>query len=937
MLTDSERFRFDAFICHSTRADGEVVAALRRELHMHTRRLFGVRRLHLFQDRSDLGSSATLWSTLEDHLQASRTLMVILTPESGSSAGMVREIEWWLENRSLDTIHLVALSGDVIWDEGEKRFRAGGAVPKPLQAAFSEEPFFFDLRGYRGQRREADTFTSDTFWSLLAALSGKTADMVRRQDRTRRRLEVGIAVVSVLALVGAVSYGINRQIAFALEEENGRNLATTIEADRIAATSAAFLDDDPHRSANLAKEAQATRTTTNAVRQSHRVAWRWPFLQGLWQIGAPPNVAFNSGAPWRVFLCAGSDGWVIDLRKSGDQPQQRPLALSELPRYGRAVCRVQRRPDQSDHLVTLEFAPIGDEGAPVDPPGPTVYSVANGKTHLLREGGRTDTAADVCSVKSLEGFVFTLKGEAWLCRAGVPTKISTEGFFVGPSGTVVASKDGSVVAVTERALKPRPESASRRNPFAFNVVVVSPGNGERRVVPVDFAPGDRIHTLEPGGKQAFFKGYDRFGTINLQPGQNAGHIFDQAGDAWDVDAFALDMASGWRWLLRSTPYSGSERERSYAEMNGADGDLEFERFGSFREVAVLAHVPDRNRLIVASRSGQVELYDVKPGEDIVNRISGPRIIRFETCDPIEDDDGKTWMLALSPAGAGVAFDPDNPERRIPISSQGPFLNIYRPDSPDQIVQILAPLDQDWLLRNLQRRWALARTLKTGLNDIRMSANGAVVAGIDGVTGELVLQRDGRPVRVRLDPEQNDLLWHRAFQISPSGRFVSIPTQKDEIALYEIDWLSGRASGPFETFGSFLQFSPDEKLVAIAQDLTVVVKSLACVADDQCPEDLRRLETVMRAHNNGVQQMAFDRAVPVLYSAGNRRVAIHDLETAERLDVSMKLHRDTVESICALDGGGLLSLDQRRSTLIWRAEPGFLEKRLTVLSSLQQEQ
>ena len=133
---------YDAFISYTHGPDDWLAQALRSELHRFAKRWYGLRALRVYRHKSNQGASAALWSSTEASLSSSRYLILLACPESAASPWVQKEIAWWVENRSVETLLLAATHGEIAWDSDTNDFSwdKTTCLPRALRGAFAGDP-----------------------------------------------------------------------------------------------------------------------------------------------------------------------------------------------------------------------------------------------------------------------------------------------------------------------------------------------------------------------------------------------------------------------------------------------------------------------------------------------------------------------------------------------------------------------------------------------------------------------------------------------------------------------------------------------------------------------------------------------------------------------------------------------------------------------------
>lgn len=209
--------RYDAFISYSRR-DEAVARALQRGMHRVGRGFGRLRALRVFRDLTDLTANPAWWPRLQAHLDASRHLVVLLSPDAAASPWVDREVAHWLAHRGVEGLILVLVRGVLVWDAAAGCFdpeRSDAAPPSLTSGSlFDDEPGYVDLTyvtSEEGVDPAVGRFRDDVV-RVAAPVHGRPVDELENDDRRElRRFRryrwaaiVGLAVLSVLSLVVAV-------------------------------------------------------------------------------------------------------------------------------------------------------------------------------------------------------------------------------------------------------------------------------------------------------------------------------------------------------------------------------------------------------------------------------------------------------------------------------------------------------------------------------------------------------------------------------------------------------------------------------------------------------------------------------------------------------------------------------------------------------------
>src|SRR3954451_21557505 len=107
---------YDAFISYSSARDRSIAAALQSVLQRLGKPWYHRRALRVFRDATSLSASPHLWPSIEQALGKSRYLILLASPEAAASTWVEKELSYWLEHKSVDTLLIAVVDGVVAWD-----------------------------------------------------------------------------------------------------------------------------------------------------------------------------------------------------------------------------------------------------------------------------------------------------------------------------------------------------------------------------------------------------------------------------------------------------------------------------------------------------------------------------------------------------------------------------------------------------------------------------------------------------------------------------------------------------------------------------------------------------------------------------------------------------------------------------------------------------
>ena len=114
---------YDAFITYSHAKDKPIANALQSLVQRLGKPWYRRRALRVFRDDTSLSASPHLWPAIQQALSQSHFLILLASPEAAVSPWVGREVAYWLDHNSPDTI-LIALT------DGELDLRLGKMAHK---------------------------------------------------------------------------------------------------------------------------------------------------------------------------------------------------------------------------------------------------------------------------------------------------------------------------------------------------------------------------------------------------------------------------------------------------------------------------------------------------------------------------------------------------------------------------------------------------------------------------------------------------------------------------------------------------------------------------------------------------------------------------------------------------------------------------------------
>src|SRR6266480_6020386 len=113
---------YDAFISYSHAKDKPTAAALQSIVQKLGKPWYKRRALRVFRDDTSLSATPNLWPSIEHALAQSRFLILLASPEAATSPWVNKEVAFWLEHKSADTLFVAVTDGELAWDNAAGDF-----------------------------------------------------------------------------------------------------------------------------------------------------------------------------------------------------------------------------------------------------------------------------------------------------------------------------------------------------------------------------------------------------------------------------------------------------------------------------------------------------------------------------------------------------------------------------------------------------------------------------------------------------------------------------------------------------------------------------------------------------------------------------------------------------------------------------------------------
>jgi tetratricopeptide (TPR) repeat protein len=191
---------YDAFISYSHAKDKPIAAALQSVVQKLGKPWYWRRALRVFRDDISVSARPHLWPSIEQALGQSRFFILLACPETVTSQWVIKEIAYWLEHNSIDTLLIAVTDGELVWEDVAGGFHA---------SAKTRLPKCVDLRAYRNGANPRDAKFIELAADFAAAIHGTPKEDLLSKEVRQQRRALTLAwstAVSLLVLAGAAGW-----------------------------------------------------------------------------------------------------------------------------------------------------------------------------------------------------------------------------------------------------------------------------------------------------------------------------------------------------------------------------------------------------------------------------------------------------------------------------------------------------------------------------------------------------------------------------------------------------------------------------------------------------------------------------------------------------------------------------------------------------------
>ncbi|MFE2234377.1 TIR domain-containing protein [Streptomyces sp. NPDC059442] len=856
---------YGVFLSYSGDRDRRWLPHLQRVIERQSRPWYKPPRIRVFLDDSGVSIGPELWGKIEAGLARSDWLVVLASPESKASAWVRREIEWWLEHKTVESILLVVTAGQLVWDErrGDWDPELSTALPAPLSGRFEQQPVWksVDLRHVDGDGDLLPVVDGVAF-GIASVVRGLSEDELRSEGLrdTRRNLRTAKIVAAVLGLLFLIASTVS-VIAMVSRAEATRQRDRAV-AQQLITQSAQLGTQDPFGArvkALAAWRIDPSPETRLAVLNasvdppSGLLSHKWPVQ----------SVAFSPDG--RTIASGGGDG-VVRI-------------------WGTAS---QRKTGESliGHRLTVTAVAFG-------PDGKTLASASfDGTVRVWDVAGRTQIGAPFnLRAGIIHSVAFSPDGRTLVTAGDAPeslqvwdvathSRMGTLGGYPKSTYQVAFSPDGRTIAATGGG-EVQLWDAGSRTPKGKAFAADSSWGGSVAFSPdgrtLASASGDAVQLWDPGSRtpkgERLSSGSAHVESLAFSPdgAAIAAGYGDGSVQLWDV--------------LRRRPLG--------------------EPFiGHSTQVWAVAFSPDGSALASASDDTTVRLWDIR-----TQRQAGPPI-----------GIGDEYGTALSPNGRTLAVLGSDHKVRFwnvatrrqtgaPLTDVDVALRATVAFSADNAT--LAVASNELRLWNVAARRPIGQ-VSLGTDDVMslaFSPDGKTLAGAGAGSAHLWDLTAPRLAGAALDVSAT------AVAFSPDGRTLATNTERDTVVLWDAATrrrIGETPAGHTSQIASVV-FSPDGRALATAsRDSTVRLWDV---------DTRRQIGAPLVGHRSGVTSAVFSPDGSTLATGSmDHTIRLWDVATGRQVGAPLTGHQGKVVGV-AFDPGGrtLTSWGEDDTARLWNVE------------------
>jgi len=860
--------KYQAFVSYSHDSDARLAESLQSSLSRFAKPWYRLRTMRIFRDKTGLSANPALWHSIEQALSESEYFLLLACPVSAKSRWVQQEIQWWLQNRSIEKLLIVLTDGAIAWNGAAQDFNweTTTAIPSCLKGMFPTEPLYADFRAAKsnGKYLDSDKDYRNALLDVAAPLLGRPKDDLDGEDiRLHRKAQRTAWAVAAFVVVLGIAAGVAMIAAHQRQK---------IAASRALASEASSHLDDRSLALLLSLESRQIADTVESKRSLLAALQRVPhaatFLWG--HTDAVTRAVFSPDG--QTVLSAGWDDRIILWNVSTGQMIGQPIVGPK------GLVSVAFNPDGSRFVSSgNESVVIWDTNAREPVSKPFAYS----KEHFVHVSF------------SARGKLLAASTEAY---GGHPSRVVvwdlTSQQLIGQpiEGSIFAfSPDDSFLAIgqynnlllydlrSHRVAK-HPLTGQAKNissiAFSRDGTIVAAGSEDHTVVLWD------VRSQRP------------LGTLSGQPETVTSLFFDPSGAA-----------------LFSGSADGTIMQWSMDDLKLMDTPVK--NFGA--SISSIFLSPDHHVRSLALESDRVVVMDVNDDPPVGRRIKAPDVgssnLAFSPDGRFLASSGEFGNVAEWNVGRGELHGSPLEGHDRQVSSL-----TYTPDGKMLVSGSEGGSVIFWDLATHRPLGPEVKVHRSPVWTLACNPDGKTV--VSGGDAELVFWDVA--TRKQLGPpitSQKDRIWSLAF--SPDGQFLASAGNDRAVAIWNTDpqpqlreTLGTPAKDRYEEImPAGIAFSPDGTLLAIsAPDNSVTLWNF---------RSGRPIPPALYGHTQSIASVAFRRDGKVLASgSADGDIRLWDVETHELLGTLSAQQKEIKSVLFNPEGGILASVGEGDSIVFW---------------------